>query len=357
MNPSNPDSPPLSPSPTDSASSSRPASSAATASDAAPTPPLSQPSVADIVEALPPTPGSWEAIANEILPLNAPSGGLATGARRGRNPRYPGTSVSSSGVTSFARPQHLHAVAVPVVDDALPFEDALRGRVVSHPTNGDFYFYKRASADVDNSFANIPSRLEMALKTERFPALSETSLDELLFLDIETLGLSSDAPLFLVGLLYFDGGGKDSCLEQLLARDETEEKALLAYLTRITKGRTLVTFNGRSFDWPYIRRRTIHHGLKVGAPGYHFDLLQHARRTWRDHVPNCRLQTLELYLCGRERRDDVPSAQVPAEYERFVEVRHATGRGASIVMPVLHHNALDVLTMAELLCLAGDRAV
>lgn len=308
-----------------------------------------------------PAPGSWEEIANEIVPLNAPASNasrglaprLATGARRGKNPRYPAHDDEPSRPAEFARPSRMRVVPVPPARADLAFEEALPGRVVATATSGEFYLFPRAASDVHPSFSNIPARLECALKTERFPTLSNTSMDELLFIDIETMGLSEERPLFLIGVLDFDGG-LDGCMEQFLARTPDEEGALLANFARRARDRTIVTFNGRAFDWPFIKRRAQHHGIKVGAPRFHFDLLQHARRVWRSRVPNCRLQTLETYLCGRERRDDVPSADVPREYERFVAEWRETGRGADVLAPVLHHNALDVLTMAELLCLACD---
>jgi uncharacterized protein YprB with RNaseH-like and TPR domain len=290
---------------------------------------------------------------NEIAPLNAPapdapSRGLATGARRGKTPRY-----LTSRPGKFARPETLRSIPVPPTRADLPFEEALPGRVSTSPS-GDCFVVEQPASSIDAAFSDIPSRLECALKTERFPALAETSVEELLFLDIETMGLSSDGPLFLVGTLYFEGG-PDACFEQYLARTEAEEKAVLLHVARHSRGKTLVTFNGKQFDWPYIRSRTLKHGLKIGAPGAHFDLLQHARRTWREQVPDCRLQTLELHLCGRERQNDVPSSEVPREYEKFQEIYKATGRGAPLMSPILHHNALDVMTMAELLALAGDR--
>jgi uncharacterized protein YprB with RNaseH-like and TPR domain len=160
--------------------------------------------------------------------------------------------------------------------------------------------------------------------------------------------------LFLVGALDFDNAEQQPQLQLFLARDYPEERALLAAFLRIAAGRTLVTFNGKSFDWPYIEGRGIGHRLKFERPRAHFDLLHYARRKWKHSLPNCKLQTLELYLCGRTRIDDVAGSQIPRVYHEFVATHARNGTGAHLLAPVVHHNALDILTMAELLCKAGE---
>ncbi|MFW6133469.1 MAG: ribonuclease H-like domain-containing protein [Planctomycetota bacterium] len=67
------------------------------------------------------------------------------------------------------------------------------------------------------------------------------------------------------------------------------------------------------------------------------------RRRWRRDVPNCRLQTLEAVLCGRHRRGDIPDAAIPEAYHDFVATGDARRMG-----DILHHNLLDLLTMAQL---------
>jgi uncharacterized protein YprB with RNaseH-like and TPR domain len=89
------------------------------------------------------------------------------------------------------------------------------------------------------------------------------------------------------------------------------------------------------------RHRLLARG-KGPAP-VHCDLLHHARRRWKRHLPDCRLQTLERLLCRRFRRDDLGSSQVPAAYHAFVR----TGE-AGPMRAILAHNALDLVTLVEL---------
>ncbi len=173
--------------------------------------------------------------------------------------------------------------------------------------------------------------------------LAETSPEGLLYVDIEATGLSAGTPLFLVGTLTFSEGGFR--IRQLLARDYTEEAALLAYFSHILEAaRVVVSFNGKSYDLPYIRDRSIFHGIPFRLHQAHVDLLHEARRRWRKRLHNCKLQTLERYICRRVRYDDIPGAEIPDAYHRFVQTGNAVQ-----MREILHHNALDLITMAEVL--------
>lgn len=200
-----------------------------------------------------------------------------------------------------------------------------------------------------------PMQRELAMLAEHFPQRA-------IFLDLETCGFAGSA-IFLVGLIYYVGG--ELVLEQLLARTYAEEPAMLAALwQRVPAQRVLVTFNGKSFDWPMVHDRSTYHRLdrpatpstdlpeinghvlRVDQPHtdlVHIDLLHHARRRWRRNLPNCKLQTLERFVCRRVRQDDIPGSQVPQEYHHFVR----TG-DARMLHAILHHNALDLVTLAEL---------
>ena len=61
----------------------------------------------------------------------------------------------------------------------------------------------------------------------------------------------------------------------------------------MSRRRCLVTFNGKSFDVPFVRERAVAHRLTPPPHLTHVDLLHASRRRWRDRVPNCKLTTLE----------------------------------------------------------------
>jgi uncharacterized protein YprB with RNaseH-like and TPR domain len=162
-----------------------------------------------------------------------------------------------------------------------------------------------------------------------------------LYLDIETCGLLA-APVFLVGLCMV--GDRNLVLRQLFARDYAEERALLTELRRLALEHDfLVTFNGKAFDVPFLRDRAIHHRLDPPIDLPHLDLLWMARRRWKELLPDCRLKTIEWHVLRRRRAGDVGGAEIPGLYHDYVK------RGeAHRLLPVFHHNLLDVVAMAEL---------
>jgi hypothetical protein len=183
------------------------------------------------------------------------------------------------------------------------------------------------------------------------------------YLDIETCGLAGE-PLFLVGLMRYRHESLQ--VEQFLARDYSEERPLLeAVWEALAGGTCLVTFNGKTFDLPAMEARSLACGLfRLPSVAAHVDLLHEARRRWKKVTPNCRLQTLEQMICGRYRRGDIPGGDIPAAYHDFVRARLDADpvrrlRAIRRIETIIHHNALDLVTMADLTArmLAGEAAL
>jgi hypothetical protein len=162
-----------------------------------------------------------------------------------------------------------------------------------------------------------------------------------LYLDIETCGLSA-APVFLVGLCHVGDG--NLVFRQLFARDYAEERALLCELGRIAREHDfLVTFNGKAFDVPFLRDRATHHRIAPPIQLPHLDLLWMARRRWKTMLPDCKLKTIEWRVLRRRRAGDVGGSEIPGLYHDYVK------RGEAYrLIPVFHHNMLDVAAMVEL---------
>jgi uncharacterized protein YprB with RNaseH-like and TPR domain len=164
----------------------------------------------------------------------------------------------------------------------------------------------------------------------------------ILFLDIETCGLQP-APVFLVGLCHI--ADRNLVLRQLFARDYSEERAVIAEVERIIGEHDfLVTYNGKTFDIPFLRSRAVHHRIGFTAAIPHLDLLWMVRRRWKDVLPNCKLKTLEWRVLRRLRAGDIDGAEIPYAYHEYV--KHGQPHR---LIPVFHHNLLDLVAMAELL--------
>ena len=177
-----------------------------------------------------------------------------------------------------------------------------------------------------------------------FAAFATALPDRAIALDLETCGLTGSA-LFLVGLLRQIEGVPT--VQLLLARNYSEEAAVLASLWQIVvEHDVLLTFNGKTFDWPMVVERSIRHRMPAPAKRdrwLHIDILHHARRRWRKQLPNCRLQTLEKHVCRRTRAADIPGHAIPGVYADFVRTGFERDMDT-----VLYHNALDLVTLFDL---------
>ena len=172
--------------------------------------------------------------------------------------------------------------------------------------------------------------------------LAAAGLGRALFLDLETGGLAS-SPVFLAGTMHWNG--EDFVLRQYFARHYGEEAALLRAVGAAAREFDfLVTFNGKSYDAPFLAGRAVVHGLRVALPARHLDLLHPSRRRWKDSLADFRLTTLERHVCHRRRSGDIPGEEVPGLYHDYVR-----NGDPYRMIPVFHHNLLDVITMAEVL--------
>ena len=166
-----------------------------------------------------------------------------------------------------------------------------------------------------------------------------------LFLDTETTGMSggSGTYAFLVGIAWWDAGGLE--VEQLFMREHSEEHSqLLALAERMAERRVLVTFNGRSFDWPLLETRyRMTRTIKPPAPRAHLDFLHPARNLWRLRLGSARLPELERHVLGWHRGADVMSELIPSMYFDFLR-----GGAPDPLVPIFHHNQMDLRGLAAL---------
>ena len=171
-----------------------------------------------------------------------------------------------------------------------------------------------------------------------------------LFLDTETTGLAGGTGTyaFLVGLAWWDAGGLQ--VEQLFLRDLHEEYSLLEELSsRLAERPVLVTFNGKTFDWPLLENRfTMTRAIRVPTLAAHLDLLHPARALWRLRLGSVRLVELERRVLdaarlGWHRQDDIASSLIPQFY--FDYLRGGSGQPLA---GVVKHNQMDLRGLAAL---------
>jgi len=73
----------------------------------------------------------------------------------------------------------------------------------------------------------------------------------------------------------------------------------------------------------------------------HLDLLFGARRLWKLRLESCRLVELENQILGVERQGDLPGEMIPYYYFEYLRTQQAFK-----LVPIFHHNAIDILSLA-----------
>lgn len=179
-----------------------------------------------------------------------------------------------------------------------------------------------------------------------------------LFLDIETTGLLGAGTIaFLVGFGAWTPSGFE-LTQFLLGRDDDEESMLASVAKLMSQHKTLVTFNGKSFDVPMLESRSVILGFPpLPTPDVHLDLYHLVRNMGRKGTYGLGLKDSCERFLDITRKQDIPGNLIPALY--FVYCREGD---ISILEPVIEHNRMDILDMVLLAnrlakVLAGEQGV
>ncbi|MFW9914042.1 MAG: ribonuclease H-like domain-containing protein [Candidatus Thorarchaeota archaeon] len=165
--------------------------------------------------------------------------------------------------------------------------------------------------------------------------------DTICILDIETLGFLPN-PLFLIGVARASTEGL--LIRQLIARNLVEEPALIEEcLKELATSSVLVSFNGRSYDIPYILGRAAYYGHVQPSVGLHFDLFHFSRRAWKKKLKNAKLETIEREILKEKRTMDLPSKMVPRFYRAFLR-----DRNPGPLVPIINHNRQDLVSLVKI---------
>ncbi|WP_077366871.1 ribonuclease H-like domain-containing protein [Anaerosalibacter sp. Marseille-P3206] len=124
------------------------------------------------------------------------------------------------------------------------------------------------------------------------------------FFDIETTGFNRNKDIvYLVGLLIYNG--KDYILKQYLLEEVDEEKILLNCLIKdFNDCECLITFNGDSFDIPFLDSKYKNHHIDYKIPiEKSFDIYKIIKSNkYLFDLKNFKLKSIEKYL-GINRKD------------------------------------------------------
>ncbi|MGF2616819.1 hypothetical protein FZC84_20775 [Rossellomorea vietnamensis] len=169
--------------------------------------------------------------------------------------------------------------------------------------------------------------------------------EDLFFFDTETTGLGGGTgnTIFLLGYAKVKGD-KLVLRQHILPQPGSEIPLYHSFLEKVDYN-TLVTYNGKAFDWPQVKtRHTLirEHVPKLPSFG-HFDLFHGSRRLWKSKMDSVKLSNVEKEILDFHRTDDVPGYLAPMIYFDFVERKDPEG-----MLKVLLHNELDILSLVVL---------
>lgn len=183
-------------------------------------------------------------------------------------------------------------------------------------------------------------RLSLDPFSRRGSAARAVTPGDFCFFDIETTGLTPSTYVFLCGMMVVRDGR--FVIEQAFARDYSEEAGMLLYVrAMLERYPILVTFNGASFDLPFVKARMAVAHIGYEGPSEHVDLLLPARKAFGRVLANCRLETIERHLRGARSESDIPGSEIPEAYHAFVRTGDARTIGR-----ILYHNRMDLVSMA-----------
>ncbi|KAA0550185.1 hypothetical protein FZW96_02270 [Bacillus sp. BGMRC 2118] len=168
---------------------------------------------------------------------------------------------------------------------------------------------------------------------------------DLFFFDTETTGLGGGTgnTIFLLG--YARVFEDRVVVKQLFLPGPASEVALYHYFLSDVDYNTLVTYNGKAFDWPQVKtRHTLvrNHVPKLPQFG-HFDLLHASRRLWKKEYESLKLSVVEKDILNIHRTSDTPGFMAPMIYFHYLEDQNPEG-----VFEIMKHNETDILTLISL---------
>lgn len=168
---------------------------------------------------------------------------------------------------------------------------------------------------------------------------------DLLFLDIETTGLSPrDSEIYMIGAAYNSGGSWR--ISQFFADSADQEKEVLTSFLAFSKDyKKLVHFNGERFDIPFLQARYEEYGLQDPFKDMvSFDLYKQINPyKMQLGLSDCKQQSVERFM-GIRREEDSEGGNLIAAYKDYKE-----SKDSELLKLLLLHNFDDVTGLIKIL--------
>lgn len=167
---------------------------------------------------------------------------------------------------------------------------------------------------------------------------------DVLFYDIETTGFHrTRTRLYMIGYIYFENN--KWYVEQHFADEFQDEKPLLKAFIELTKAKNLlISFNGDSFDLPYLKAKLERYCIRTSINIQSVDLYK-VVRSYKDllNLPNYKLKTIEK-LVGIYREDPFTGGDLIEQYHIYME-----NKDHRLEYNLLLHNKEDMIALLNLM--------
>jgi len=171
------------------------------------------------------------------------------------------------------------------------------------------------------------------------------SLEDFLFFDLETTGLSGGAGTTAFLAAFGKPAGTKLRITQYLLLDYPGVNDFLALLLAEFKNKNsvIVSYNGKCFDSQILKTMCLMNRMK--PPEYfHADLLHPSRRLWKNIINDCSQGSVEERILGIKRENDIPGALAPDIWFEFLKTGE-TGR----LFGICDHNCADIAGLSSIL--------
>lgn len=163
--------------------------------------------------------------------------------------------------------------------------------------------------------------------------------------DIETTGLSPKfCKVILIGIAYNENN--KTIIKQFFALNENEEKdLLLAFVNNISSFEKHITFNGFTFDIPFLNSKFKKHNIDFCLnKDDDMDILRIVK-PYKEKLCllDCKLKTIEKYL-GINRNDTISGKESVELYKEFENSQDETLKNK-----ILLHNYEDIYYLSKML--------
>lgn len=189
------------------------------------------------------------------------------------------------------------------------------------------------------------------LKSKQFKRFFDAS--KISVFDIETTGLyPKHDKIILIGFVNIMPGKGDGELVQFFAESPEDEKNILLESTReIRDSDMLITYNGRSFDIPFLTVRCEKYEIPFRNI-FNLDLYQLVRNysTLKNVMGSLSQKSMEVFMqIDHLRADEISGGESVNLYNEYLENATTSFGAEALLSKILLHNKDDVLQLTRLI--------